>query len=59
MSKQYKVSVAEVHYQDVLVTADSEKQAKERVAAGKGEFVDNSLEFSHALDESEWKVEEN
>ena len=56
--KTFLVSVREVHVQQVRIEAKSQSDAIVKVAGGKGEFIDNSLEFSHACDADTWTVEE-
>jgi hypothetical protein len=56
MSKEYIVSVREVHIQEVLIEADSPEQAIEKVVKGEGENLDG--EYSHTLDSDLWTVEE-
>lgn len=57
--KTYIVNVQEVHIQQVEIQAKNKKQAIEKVLDGEGDYVDNSLEYDHTLDNSEeWVVEE-
>jgi hypothetical protein len=56
--KKYTVAVREVHIQLVEVEAESASEAKIRVAKGEGDFLDNSLEYSHSLDPDTWTVDE-
>ena len=56
--KRFRVMVREVHVQGVLVDAESEEDAKIKVAEGEGDYEDNSLEFSHSCDSDTWTVEE-
>ncbi len=55
--QEFSVFVREVHIQEVRVEAEDENDAKDRVAKGEGEYVDNSLEYSHCLDPDEWTVD--
>jgi hypothetical protein len=50
------VSVREVHVQDVKVSADSEDDAKDKVEEGEGEYLDNTLTYSHSLEPETWGV---
>lgn len=56
--KSYLVEVREVHVQKVRVRATSPEEAKELVAEGDGDLLDNSLEYSHCLEPETWTVEE-
>lgn len=56
--RTYRVKVREVHVQDVLVKATNEEHAKTLVKDGEGDYVDNTLEFSHQLEPDTWEVEE-
>jgi len=60
MSKRpFFVNVREVHIQTYRVEADDEESAKEAVSTGEGKVVEDLMEFSHTLDDSEdWTVEE-
>lgn len=54
-TREYVVSVREVHVQDVKVKARNEEHAKARVADGQGEYLDG-LEYSHSLEPETWSV---
>lgn len=56
--KEYIVNVREVHIQMVSVEAESPEEAILIVAGGGGEYLDDSLEYSHALDREYWTVDE-
>ena len=51
--KIFKVSIPEVHYQDVEIQADNETEAIELVKQGDGDILDNTLEYSHTCDNGE------
>jgi hypothetical protein len=46
---KYIVQIREVHIQEVLIEAESEQEAINKVADGDGQYLDNSLEYSHTL----------
>lgn len=50
VKKEFRVKVREVHVQDYVVEANTEKEAIELVAKGNGAAVDNTLEYSHMAD---------
>jgi hypothetical protein len=52
------VSVREVHVQQVKIDAASEDEAKNKVADGEGEYLDDKLEYSHTLDKALWTVDQ-
>ena len=56
--KKYIVGMREIHIQNVEIEAESPEEAIERVADGEGDFVDNSLEYSHTLNTDTWTVKE-
>lgn len=56
--KQYRVTIREVHHQDVLVTASSADEARELVANGEGDPDESTFCYSHSLDSDTWRVEE-
>jgi hypothetical protein len=56
--KNYIVRMWEVYVQTVAIEANSEEEAIEKVVEGEGEYINNSLEYSHALDSDLWTVEE-
>jgi len=58
MTTKYRVSVPEIHLQEVLVEADSPESAKMMVREGLGEYTD-SLTYSETLDPREWRVRED
>lgn len=53
---KYHVLVPEVHYVKMEVEADTPGDAVREVNDGGGEYLDNTLEFSHTLDTSERTV---
>jgi len=55
--RKFIVHVREVHIQDFTVIAKSQKKAIEFVSEGRGDIVENSLEYSHTLDPETWSVE--
>ena len=56
--KSYRVCVREVWVQFVDVIALNKEEAKNKVVCGEGHWVDNALEYSHALDKDTWTVDE-
>jgi len=54
---KYRVDVREVHIQGIEVEAESEEAAIRAVQAGEGTFIDDALEYSHALDSETWTVD--
>lgn len=56
--KEYLVTVREVYTHMVSVEANSDSEAIRLVSLGEGEALDHTLEFSHAMDEANWTVEE-
>jgi hypothetical protein len=56
---KYIVNVREVHIQMVEVEAQNKNEAKQKVKEGEGEYLDNSLGYSHALDSDTWTVDES
>jgi hypothetical protein len=56
---KYRVTVPEVWLQPITVVADDPDEARERVAEGLGETVEDDFEFSHTMQEDgePWKVE--
>jgi hypothetical protein len=57
-TKLFEVYVREVHVQQVNIEAASKEEAIQKVAAGEGDYVDNTLEYSHSCDTDTWTVEE-
>ena len=57
--KTYTVNVREVHVNSYTVKAESEDEAKDLVADGQGDMMDDMLEFSHSLDTDCWTVDVN
>lgn len=55
---KFKVSIPEVHYQDVIIDATDEKEALEFVRKGEGEPINNSLEYSHTSENENYHIEE-
>jgi len=56
--RRYTVTVREVHTQMVQVDAVDPDDAKAVVRSGGGEYLDNTLEYSHTLDCDTWTVEQ-
>lgn len=56
--KEYIVTVREVHCQGYRVIALSPKGAKQFVADGGGDLIEDTFEYSHTLDPDTWMVEE-
>ena len=52
------VTVREVHTQMVQVDAVDPDAAKAVVCSGGGEYLDNTLEYSHTLDCDTWTVQQ-
>jgi len=55
---QYIVSIPEVHYQDVIIDAESHEEAITKAKGGEGDAVDNGLEYSHTSENETFHVEE-
>lgn len=55
--QKFIVFVREVHVQGFTVIAKNEEEAKDFVREGRGDIVEDSLEYSHALDSELWTVE--
>ena len=55
---EYIVYVPEVYLQAVQVSADNPAHARAKVKAGKGQYLENSLEYNRTIDDVDWKVEE-
>jgi hypothetical protein len=58
VQRRYIVTVREVHTQMVQVDAVDPDDAKAVVRSGGGEYLDNTLEYSHTLDCDTWTVEQ-
>ena len=56
--KKFKISIPEVHYQDVVIEAECEFEAKVRARKGECEPLDNSLEYSHTSEYEDYHCEE-
>lgn len=56
--KKFTVSIPEVHYQDVIIEAETDVLAIEKAKKGEGEILDNSLEYSHTSENENYHVEE-
>jgi hypothetical protein len=54
---KFHVMIREVHVQTVEVEAESEQKAIEKVQEGEGEYLEDSLEYSHTLEPDCWTVE--
>lgn len=52
------VQIAEVHYQDVEIDAIDKTTAFKKIEAGEGQYLDNTLEYSHTLDTEKWCIKE-
>lgn len=50
MSKKFILRVGEVWTQEYQVDAENLEEALHMVHSGKGDIVDNTLEFSHMMD---------
>jgi hypothetical protein len=55
---RYIITVREVHTQIVQVDAANAVAAMEAVRDGGGQYLDNTLEYSHTLDPDTWTVEQ-
>ena len=53
---KYEVRVLEVHYQPIVIEAESEVEAIEMVAEGDGEELE--CEYGYTLDSDSWTVVE-
>ena len=53
----YVVHVQQVYEQPVLVQADSEQDAIQRVDGGAGEELDHHLQYSYTLDPGTWAAQ--
>lgn len=53
---KYEVRVLEVHYQPIIIEAESELEAIELVAEGDGEELE--LEYGYTLDSDSWTAHE-
>ncbi len=51
---KFQVNVSEVHTASYAVEANSESEAIQLVAQGKGEFIDDSGEFDRLIDQGSW-----
>jgi len=56
--RRYLVTVREVHTQMVQVDAVDPDAAKAVVRSGGGEYLDNTLEYSHTMDCDTWTIEQ-
>lgn len=56
--KKFRAWVREVHVQVVEVEANDTQDAVRRIQKCRGEYVENSLEYSHTLNPSTWTVME-
>lgn len=56
--KKYRVIKREVWTQAVEIEAENESDAISKVRFGKGDMVDDTLEYSHDLSEELWTAEE-
>lgn len=56
--KKYWVIKREVWTQAVEIEAENERDAISKVRFGKGDTVDDTLEYSHDLSEELWTAEE-
>jgi hypothetical protein len=55
--KKFVVSVEEVHIQLVVIEANDEDDASEKVREGDGDYIGDG-EYTHTINETGWKVEE-
>lgn len=55
---KYLVDVREVWTQTVEIEAPGPEEAIAAVQEGGGDYLDDSLEYSHTLDSDGWTVEE-
>jgi hypothetical protein len=55
---KFIVSIREVYVRGVEIEAKDELEAKLRVEEGKGEYLDDLIEYSHTLNLGTWTVEE-
>lgn len=53
----YRVFVREVHVQGVVVEAEDENQAIEKVGNGEGCYENDALEYSDTMETSTWTTE--
>ena len=51
---KFIVRVLEVHYQPILIEADNEEEAIEKVAEGDGE--EEELQYGYTLETDSWTV---
>ena len=57
--KDFIVNVRETWVQPVKVQAQTKKEALEKVVEGEGEYLEESLEYSHTNDTDTWDVKED
>lgn len=55
---KYRVYVAEVHYNEVLVEAASEDEAKDKAIEALSNANELEVNYSHDLPKDQWQVEE-
>lgn len=56
--QDYIVSVKEVYIESLKVKASSKKEAIKKIENGEGEFINDSLQFSHTLSPRNWTVQQ-
>ena len=55
---KFKVSISEVHYQDVIIEAETKEVALELAKEGEGLLIENSLTYSHTSEDENYHIEE-
>lgn len=56
---KYIINVREVWVQMISIEANSKEEALDLVCQGKGEEIDDTLEFSHLMDKEYWTVDKD
>lgn len=56
--KTFKVSIPEIHYQDVTIEANNQEEALIKAREGEGTAIDNSLEYSHTSENENYHIQE-
>jgi hypothetical protein len=57
MKKLYKVRVPEVHYQEIMVEAENERDAIALAKEGEGDYA-NGTEYAYTLEDYQWYITE-
>ena len=57
MKKLYKVRIPEVHYQEIIVEAENERDAIALAKEGEGDYV-NGTEYAYTLEDYQWYIAE-